>query len=233
MAELAKVIAIDGPGGSGKSTIAKLVAKELNILYIDTGAMFRAIGYYLYNKKIAWSDTATIQKELATMNIEYNNDVNRLICINNENLSQKIREHFVSELASQVSKVVVVREFLLKFQRNLVQKHFCVMEGRDIGTVVFPSAFLKVFFTASDEVRAQRRLNELKNTGDSKITFDQILKDIRERDESDKNRAIAPLKQAPDAHLLDTSKMTQREVIDNLVALIRERAKSLKLDLSV
>ena len=155
------VIAIDGPSGSGKSTIAKTLASELGILYIDTGAMFRALAFHAHNAGIDLHDEQAVTKSLENIKIEYQTEDNALIKINGIDLSKKIREHHVSKLASIISQIPSVRTFLLDFQRNLANSKVCVMEGRDIGTVVFPNAFLKFFITASIEVRAKRMLDQL------------------------------------------------------------------------
>ena len=155
------VIAIDGPSGSGKSTLAKLLAKNLDVLYIDTGAMYRALGLWAHRAGIAFSDHEKIDRELAKITLSYAPKTDVLIEIDDDDLTNAIREHEVSFFASEISQVPVVREFLLKIQRDLGREKICVMEGRDIGTVVFPDAFCKIFITAEVKVRAQRRLDQL------------------------------------------------------------------------
>ena len=219
-----KLIAIDGPCGSGKSTLAKKLARELGILYVDTGAMFRALGYVCQQRGISFEDEAALESFLGDIQMGYGISEQSLISIDGEDLSIKIREHHVSQLASLISKVTVVRNFLLKFQRKLAQRSVCVMEGRDIGTVVFPDAFCKIFLTARPEVRAKRRLDELVSKGASDITLEQVLRDVLLRDQSDMAREVAPLKQAEDAQLLDTSNLTMSEVLLQLQRIVEHRA---------
>lgn len=219
-----KVIAIDGPSGSGKSTVTKLVAEKLGVLYVDTGAMFRAIALHTHENKITFEDQA-LDNFLKTVKLEYFGTGNKLVAINGTDFTEKIREHFVSELASKISSIPSVRRFLLDFQRSLVKEKVAILEGRDIGTVVFPDAFCKIYLSASSEVRAKRRVEELTNKGQSGFTFANILKDINERDERDKTRAIAPLKVAADAILLDSSKLTSEEVITKMIEIARQQAQ--------
>ena len=209
----AKVIAIDGPSGSGKSTIAKELATALGVLYIDTGAMFRALAFIAAEMKIVLEEGPTLLKFLNLLKIEYGVSDSILIRINNQDLTEKIREHDVSKLASIISQLPSVRTFLLNFQRSLAKDKVCVMEGRDIGTVVFPDSFCKFFITASVDIRAARRLKQLRENGDNKITLNQIAEDVRKRDETDMNRAVAPLKKADDAIALDTSELSLNEII--------------------
>ena len=218
------VIAIDGPSGSGKSTVARLVSKELDFLYIDTGAMFRAIAYFLDKTEILETNDAHIQQFLNDCDFKYTGTVSELIHINGENLTSVIREHHVSGLASVYSKNPIIREFLKKEQQKLGNTHFCVMEGRDIGSVVFPKAKLKIFLTASNEVRAQRRFEELQSKGEGiEISKEQILKDIIERDERDSNRKVAPLIQAGDAVKVLSDDLTIQEVVQKIISLAKER----------
>ena len=211
-----KVIAIDGPSGSGKSTIAKLIAKDLNLTYLDTGALYRAIAYSLAKLDIEANQTQKIENTLKDLKFEYGKSDDELIVVNDENLSQAIREHHVSELASIYSKLPVVREFLKTFQRDFAKTNPSVLEGRDIGTVIFPDAALKVFLTADPEVRAQRRYAQLKEMGQTDLDLEQILADIKSRDESDQNRDIAPLKKASDAVGIDTSSVSISEVVGQI-----------------
>lgn len=221
-----KVIAIDGPSGSGKSTVTKLVADKLGVLYIDTGAMFRAIALAAYEQNIDFGDENSFQNFLKSIKLEYFGSGEKLVAINEVDFTQKIRQHFVSELASKISSIPAVRSFLLDFQRNLVKEKVAILEGRDIGTVVFPDAFCKIYLSASDEVRAKRRMDELTTKGQTGFTFDNILKDITERDDRDKNRSIAPLKMADDAVLIDTSELTSDEVIEKVIVTAKEKAKN-------
>lgn len=222
-----RVIALDGPSGSGKSTIAKEVAKKLNVVYIDTGAMFRAIGLTADKAGISFEEGDSLTKFINELDLQYGVSQDILIVANGEDLTRKIREHHVSELASKVSKLPTVRTFLLEFQRNLGKGTTCVMEGRDIGTVVFPDSFCKIFMTASDEVRAQRRLKQLREQGDNEIQLEQILEDIKIRDERDSSRDVAPLKQADDAVLLDTSDLTFDQVLEKISETAQIKGKEL------
>ncbi len=226
-----KVIAIDGPSGSGKSTVAKELAKTLGVLYIDTGAMFRALAYACDKNNIAFVEDLNLKNFLESIKLEYGVSDSILIRINDEDLSSKIREHHVSKLASIISQLPSVREYLLNFQRELAKNKVCVMEGRDIGTVVFPNAFSKFFITASSKVRATRRLNQLRENGDSSLSLEQIIIDVEKRDFTDTNRSVAPLKKADDAILLDTSEMTLADIISWLSREVRFRAGDLGFEL--
>lgn len=223
----AKVIAIDGPSGSGKSTVAKELARALSVLYIDTGAMFRAIAYIADVQKIELVEGDGLNLFLQSLKLEYGINDSELIRINNIDLTDKIREHHVSKLASIISQLPSVRKFLLDFQRFLAMDKICVMEGRDIGTVVFPDSFSKFFITASVDIRAQRRLNQLRENGDQKITLEQIIDDVKKRDDTDINRSYAPLKKAEDAMLLDTSNLAMSDVISILANEVKFRAAHL------
>jgi cytidylate kinase len=223
----AKVIAIDGPSGSGKSTIAKELAQALDVLYIDTGAMFRALAYVANMQKLELAEGANLNAFLNSLKIDYGVDKDILIRINGRNLTEEIREHHVSKLASVISQLPSVRKYLLDFQRSLALDKICVMEGRDIGTVVFPDSFCKFFITASVDIRADRRLKQLREQGDQNITILQIAEDVRKRDETDMNRSVAPLKKAEDAMLLDTSELNMQDVINILSNEVKFRAAHL------
>lgn len=223
----AKVIAIDGPSGSGKSTIAKELARALEVLYIDTGAMFRALAYIANEKNIELSEGKPLNDFLNSLKMEYGISDSVLIKINGQDLTDKIREHHVSKLASTISQLPSVRKYLLDYQRSLARDKVCVMEGRDIGTVVFPDSFSKFFITASVDIRAERRLKQLRENGDDKITLAQIAEDVRKRDETDMNRTFAPLKKAEDAMLLDTSDLKMEAVINILANEVKFRAAHL------
>ncbi len=226
------VVAIDGPAGSGKSVVAKLVAKKLgDALYIDTGSIYRAIGYYCHNKGIAFENESEVANALKEIELVYGAGPDRLIEINGENLTQTIREHYVSELASKISKIGIVRDFLLDFQRELPRNKTCTMEGRDIGTVIFPDAFCKIFLVASAEIRARRRYDELIAKGQKSTDYQQVLSDLKERDYRDANREIAPLKQADDAILLDTSDLSIDQVVAKIVECVEEKTEKNKNDI--
>lgn len=211
-----KVIAMDGPSGSGKSTMAKKLAASLNVLYIDTGAMYRGLAYFADKKVIPFEEGVTLNDFLSNLEIEYGKE-EKLISIDGVDLTHKIREHHVSSLASQFSQLPTVRKFLIDFQRELGRQEVCVMEGRDIATVVFPEAFCKIFVTASPEVRAKRRLDQLiSNDPQTSIDIDQVLKDVIERDRLDTEREVSPLKIADDATVLDTSNLDEESVLEEL-----------------
>jgi cytidylate kinase len=229
--EYAQVIAIDGPSGSGKSTIARDLATALHVLYIDTGAMFRALGFFADQQKIDLVEGPELNRFLASIKMDYGVSPKVLIRINGMDLTEKIREHHVSKLASIISQLPSVRKYLLDFQRDLALNKICVMEGRDIGTVVFPNSFSKFFITASVDIRAERRLKQLQESGDHKVTLEQIKDDVRKRDETDTNRVVAPLKKAEDAMLLDTSNLALSDIINILSNEVKFRAAHLGFNL--
>lgn len=215
-------IAIDGPAGAGKSTIAKKVAAQLKFIYVDTGAMYRAMALYMLNKCIDPSDSDTVAKNCADaeISIEYTDGV-QCVFLNGENVNDKIRTPEVSDAASKTSVVKEVRQKLVKLQQELAAKTDVVMDGRDIGTAVLPNADLKIYMTASSRVRAKRRYEELIAKGEE-CRLGEIEKDIIERDNRDMTREESPLKQAKDAILLDTSDMTIDEVASAILALKSE-----------
>ena len=226
-AEYSQVIAIDGPSGSGKSTIARDLARALNVLYIDTGAMFRAIAYIADEQKIVLQEGEALKNFLSSLKVEYGVSPEVLIRINGLDLTEKIREHHVSRLASIISQLPSVRKFLLEFQRNLAMDKICVMEGRDIGTVVFPQSFCKFFITASDDTRAERRLKQLQVGGDLSVSLEQIKDDVRKRVDTDTNREVAPLKKAEDAMMLDTTELSLTDIVNILSNEVKFRAAHL------
>lgn len=227
-----KVIAVDGPSGSGKSTITKLLAKNLNFLYLDTGAMFRALAYKLNSLGIDFSkaelspdESAKVEDYLNNLDFQYAPSADVLICVDGEDLTRKIREHEVSQMASKTSKFPVVREFLKHIQRKIAEKSPSILEGRDIGTVIFPNAALKFFLTASSEVRAKRRLAQLKEQdGEVSFSLEEIQSDIEKRDAEDSQRSLAPLKKAEDAISIDTSDMEISEVVEKMTSEWSKRA---------
>lgn len=227
------VIALDGPSGSGKSTVAKKVAKELKLTYIDTGAMFRSVAFALQHLGINFQNSILSPSEQEKINqffhdhkFTYDVAPGVLVELDNLNLTDRIREHHVSRLASHVSKHEVIREFLKNWQRSIVKDRPAILDGRDIGTVIFPNAVLKCFLTASPEERAQRRLEELKGRGEENFDFDTILSDIKERDEQDMTRAIAPLKQAADALLIDTTGKDINQIVSIIVNEWNQRQRN-------
>ena len=213
-------VAIDGPAGAGKSTIAKLVAKEKGFIYVDTGAMYRAIALYLIRKGVGINDNEGFEKYCgkANVSIEYDNGT-QIVLLNGENVNGLIRTQEVGNMASASSTNGKVRAQLLELQRKLARENDVVMDGRDIGTNILPNAECKIYLTASSRVRAERRYLELKEKG-TECNLDTIEKEIIERDERDMNREIAPLKQAEDAVYLDTSDMSIEEVKDKIIEII-------------
>lgn len=216
------VVAIDGPSGAGKSTISKGVAAQLGFIYLDTGAMYRCVGLLLLRRGVDPLDEQALGEVLADLAIEFRTDAGadqRTIC-NGEDVTRAIREHAVSEAASRASSVPLVREKLVAMQRRMGAAGGVVMEGRDIGTNVFPDAEVKVFLTAGAEVRAERRVKQLLQSG-QQADYETILADQLRRDRRDSERAVNPLIQAPDAVLLDSSALTIFQVIERIVALVR------------
>ena len=216
-------IAIDGPAGAGKSSVARAVARTLNATYLDTGAMYRAVGLYMMKNGVPLDMPALIAANAddAHVDVRYENGVQH-IDLNGEDVSDAIRENAVSAAASAVSAVPRVRELMVARQREIAAKTDVVMDGRDIGTRVLPAAPLKIFLTARAEVRAQRRYLELEGRGE-KVDLDTLLAEIKQRDYNDAHRAVSPMVPAADAILLDSSDMTEAEVISHVVALARER----------
>ena len=217
-------IAIDGPGGAGKSTIAKRLAKELGFYYVDTGAIYRTVAYFLDLLGISPKDVDGVERYIdeLTVEIEYDEDGLQHMIMNGMDVSEDIRTPEISLKASDVSAHAVVRDMLLDMQRDVAKKHNVIMDGRDIGTVVLPRATVKIFLTASAEVRAKRRTDELIAKG-QKADYAQTLKDIKQRDYQDMNRPIAPLKQAKDAVLVDTSEMDINQVLSAIKNIVQEK----------
>ena len=217
-------IAIDGPAGAGKSTIAKALAKELGYHYVDTGAIYRTVAYFLDLLGISPKDVDGVERYIdeLTVAIEYDEEGKQHMLMNGMDVSDEIRTQDISQKASLVSAHKVVRDMLLDMQRSVAKKHNVIMDGRDIGTVVLPKATVKIFLTASAEVRAKRRTDELLAKG-QKVSYEQTLKDIQQRDYQDMNRPIAPLKQAKDAVLLDTSDLNIEEVVARMKEIIGKK----------
>ncbi len=211
-------IAIDGPAGAGKSTIAKLVAKKMGYIYVDTGALYRAIAYYLVTNQIDIEDDAALKTACEDISVEirYENDAQQ-VYLNGENVTPFLRTEETGNMASKSSAKAPVRAALLDLQRDMAKEYNVVMDGRDIGTNVLPNAEVKIYLTASSKERANRRYKELIEKGEE-ADFDKIEADIIERDERDMNREIAPLKQADDAILVDSSNMSIDEVVDTIMS---------------
>ncbi len=216
-------IAIDGPAGAGKSTIAKTASKELGFIYVDTGALYRTVGL---NALRLGKDTRSAEEVVPTLkgldvSLRFVDGEQRVF-LGEEDVSTAIRQNEVSMAASNVSAIPAVREFLFDLQRDIAKKNNCIMDGRDIGTVVLPDAQIKIYLTASAEARADRRFKELTEKG-QQVEYDVILKEIKERDYQDMNREIAPLKQADDAVLVDTTELTLPQAIEYMLKVIKER----------
>ncbi|MBR2725003.1 MAG: (d)CMP kinase [Ruminococcus sp.] len=216
-------IAIDGPAGAGKSTIAKAAAKHLGFIYVDTGAMYRAIGLYCLRNDVDPADSEAVTALLENIDVSLARDENKnqLVILNGEDVSGLIRTEAVSMAASRCSAIPAVRAFLLDLQRNMAKEFDVIMDGRDIGTVVLPDAKVKIFLTASAEIRARRRYDELIEKGQQAV-YEDVLADVIERDNNDMNRPIAPLKPAEDSVLVDTSELNLEESIALLIKTIEE-----------
>lgn len=217
-------VAIDGPSGAGKSTIAKAVAERFGFIYVDTGAIYRTVGLATQRAGIDPKDTNAVIALLPGLDIAFAHAEDGLqhMYLNGEDVSALIRTPEISMYASKVSAIPEVRAFLMEMQRSMARRTSVIMDGRDIGTVVLPDAALKVFLTASAEARAERRYKELIEKGQS-VSFDEVLRDMAERDENDTTRAAAPLRAADDAVRLDTSALTLAESIDAVAALVEQR----------
>ena len=216
-------IAIDGPAGAGKSTIAKMAAQELGMIYVDTGAMYRAIAVWTADEGLDPTDEAGIAEFIDNVNVTITyDDGSQRVILNGADVTDRLRDEDTGRRASFVSKHICVREKLVSLQQELAKSQRAIMDGRDIGTKVLPDAKLKVFLTASAEVRADRRFRELKEKG-VECDLDTILADIRARDLADETRKVSPLKPAEDAVILDTSDMGQDEVATRIINMYRER----------
>ncbi len=217
-------IAIDGPAGAGKSTISRLLAEELGFMYVDTGAIYRTVGYYIHLMGIGSRDTDGVRRLIDEVNIDIHMDesnVQRMI-LNGQDVTEEIRTPEMARYASDISAMAFVRSFLLDMQRDLAEKNNVIMDGRDIGTVVLPNADLKIFLTASVEERAQRRYEEYIARGE-KITFHKVMADMTQRDHNDSTRKVAPLKKATDAVEIDTTGETPEQSSERIVKLVKER----------
>ena len=218
-------IAIDGPAGAGKSAIARKVAKELSFIYVDTGAMYRAMAYYLLKNHVSGENSKEIEEKCqdAEISICYENGEQQVL-LGEENVTSYLRTEEVGKMASVSSANGKVREKLLSLQRNLAAQNDVVMDGRDIGTTILPGADVKIYLTASADTRAQRRYQELTQKGES-CDLEEIKRDIIARDERDMNREVSPLKQAEDAVLVDSSHMGIEEVTEEIIRIYQEKVK--------
>ena len=216
-------IAIDGPAGAGKSSIAKALSKRLGYIYIDTGAMYRAVALFFLENNVADGTDSRIESLLDKLeiSIKYEDGAQKVI-LNGEDVTGKLRLEEIGKLASKFSAIGIVREKLVALQRKLAQKENVVMDGRDIGTVVLPNADLKIYLSASSKVRAKRRYLELLEKGHTDLDINDIEDEIIKRDEADMNRKISPLKQADDAYYLDSSDITLEEVVSKILSMVKE-----------
>ncbi len=217
-------IAIDGPAGAGKSTIAKRLAKELGFQYVDTGALYRTVAYFLDLLGVSPKDVDGVERYIDELNVEirYDEDGAQHMIMNGMDVSGDIRTQDISQKASLVSAHAVVRDALLDMQRNVAKNYNVIMDGRDIGTVVLPNADVKIFLTASAEVRAKRRTDELLAKGQTAV-YETVLKEIQQRDYQDTHRPIAPLKMAKDSVKLDTSELDIDGVVDAMRKIVAEK----------
>ena len=216
-------VAIDGPAGAGKSTIARTAAQALGYIYVDTGALYRAVGVYSLRRGFDTKNADTVAGTLSDICVElkFIGGVQHVF-LNGEDVSEEIRTPEASMAASDVSAVPAVRQFLFDLQRNIAKQNDCIMDGRDIGTVVLPQAEVKIFLTASPKARAMRRYRELQAKG-AADTFEEVLADLKQRDYNDSHRAVAPLKPAEDSILVDTTELNLEESVEKVIAVIQER----------
>lgn len=216
-------VAIDGPAGAGKSTIARAAAKKLGFIYVDTGALYRAVGVYSLRNGLDTGNPETVEGTLPHIQVELQfQDGVQHVLLNGEDVSEEIRTPQASMAASAVSAVPAVRQFLFDLQREIAAKNDCIMDGRDIGTVVLPQAEVKIFLTASPETRAMRRFKELQEKG-APDTYEAVLADLKQRDYNDSHRAVAPLKPAEDSVLVDTSALTLPQSVEKVIEVIKEK----------
>ncbi len=221
-------IAIDGPGGAGKSSVAKAIASRLGIIYVDTGALYRTIGYYMLSIGVDPTDSESVVKNLDKFTLEMKHiDGKQVILLNGVDVLDSIRTPAVSMAASNVSAIKEVREYLLNTQRSIARTHSVIMDGRDIGTVILPDAEVKIFLTASPEARARRRYDELIARGQS-VTYETVYSEMVERDKNDSTRAIAPCVPAEDAITVDNSELTAEETVDAIIKLVKKAQKNQK-----
>ena len=219
------IVAIDGPAASGKSTAAIGVAKALNITHLDTGAMYRAITYGLLKNKIEFTDLDAVEAFLSSVDLKFFKEQNiTKLLLNGSDITENIRFNSINENVSEVSAIKIVREFMVKFQREMSDDIDCVLEGRDIGTVVFPNADFKFFIVAGDEARAKRRLDDLIKVGDKNPgDFEIVLEELILRDHKDSTRDHSPLKKADDALVIDTTHLTINEVVNKIVNTVNQK----------
>ncbi len=218
-------VAIDGPSGAGKSSVAKKIAENFNIMYLDTGALYRAIGYYFIRNNLDYKNGKMVEENLNKISLDIKfSDGKQIMFINGEDVTSKIRTNEVSMAASAISSVKATREFLIDTQREIAKKNSVVMDGRDIGTVILPKADVKIFLTASLEERTRRRFEEL-NKVNNNIKYEEVFNQMRERDFNDTNRKVAPLRPAEDAIIFDSTKLEFEKVVSELTNIIKEKLK--------
>ena len=219
------IVAIDGPAASGKSTAAIGVAKALNITHLDTGAMYRAVTFGLIKNQINFKDVKAIEAYLNILNLKFSiKEKHTALILNNIDITEKIRSNKINENVSEVSAIKIVREFMVRIQRELAKDTDCILEGRDIGTVVFPNADYKFFITANDKSRAERRLIDLVSVGDKKSSeIDAVLDELRVRDHKDSTRDHSPLQKADDAIIIDTTNLAINEVVKKIVNIVNHK----------
>lgn len=216
-------VAIDGPAGAGKSTIAKIAAKRLNFIYVDTGALYRTLGYGAYVGNVNIHDDNALEAYLNNSSVELKFiDGEQRVFLNGQDVSDKIRTPQMGTAASEISAIPRVREYLLEMQRGLAKTNNVIMDGRDIGTVVLPNAEVKIFLTASPECRAKRRLRDFEEKGEA-VDYDEVLRLIIERDYQDSHREIAPLKPADDSIIVDTSELDLEQSVERIMSVIAEK----------
>jgi len=219
------IVAIDGPAAAGKSTTAIGVAKRLGITYLDTGAMYRAVTLGLIENSINFENSIELEKYLIQIKLEFSEDKSgALIFLNDVDVTEQIRSTKVTENVSEVSGLKTVRKFMVNIQRQMAKDYDCIIEGRDIGTVVYPNADFKFFLVADERLRAKRRLYDIMSTGMSEsLNIDDVLRDLNNRDYKDSTRKHSPLKKADDAEIIDTTNLTLNEVIDKIVNIINQK----------
>ena len=219
-------VAVDGPSGAGKSTLSKAVARELGVVYVDTGAIYRTIGYYIFREGIDPKDAGAVVAALPLIHVDmcYSEDGLQHMLLNGEDVTEQIRLPEISMYASAVSAIPPVRDYLLEMQRDMARRSSVIMDGRDIGTVVLPDAQIKIFLTADVEVRARRRTAELELRGTPK-PFEQVLEEMKQRDWADSHRDAAPLQEAEDAIRVDTTDMDFQQSKEAIMQVIRRRTQ--------
>ncbi len=219
------IVAIDGPAASGKSTAAIGVAKALNITHIDTGAMYRAVTFGLIKNQINFKNVEAVEAYLNTLELKFSiKEKNTTLKLDNTDITEKIRSNKINKNVSEVSAIKIVREFMVKIQREMAKGTDCILEGRDIGTVVFPNADYKFFITANEKSRAERRLMDLVSVGDKKVSeLDVVLDELRVRDYKDSMRDYSPLKKAEDALIIDTTHLTINKVVEKIVNIVNQK----------